>query len=95
MKILRYITLLVPITAWLIHIFIIVPLISMESGEGQFYLAMTFFIFAGSAMILCLILSIGILFKDWAGRNVVAVLLNLSWLYYIKAMLFGPTIGYL
>ena len=95
MKILRPITIIVPIAAWFIHIFIIVPLISMESGDRQFTLAMTFFTFAGSTMLLCLILSTVNLFKDWTARNVVPVLLNLTWLYYVKVILFGPTIGYL
>jgi hypothetical protein len=95
MKTLRTITPAVPIAAWLIHIFIIVPLISMESGERQFILATSFFIYAGSAMILCLIPSIVNLLKEWTARNALPVILNLSWLYYVKVILFGPTIGYL
>jgi hypothetical protein len=95
MKTLRTITLIIPITAWLIHIFIIVPLLSMESGERQFILAINFFIIAGTAMIICLLTSIVLLFKNWTSRNAVPILLNLSWLYYVKVILFGPTIGYL
>ena len=95
MRILRYVTSIVPITAWLLHIFIIVPLISMEYGAGRFILAGTFFTIAGAAMIICLLISLAVLLKDWAARNVPPVLLNLTWLYYVKVILFGPTIGYL
>ena len=95
MKILRAITFIVPITAWLVHIFIIVPLVSMESGEGKFILSMLFFTVAGAAMVLCLLISIVLLFREWTARNVVPILLNLTWLYYVKVIFFGPTIGYL
>ena len=67
----------------------------METGDGKYLLAFTFFLFAGSAMIIWLIISIFLLSKDATSRNVIPVLLNLSWLYYVKVILFGPTIGYL
>ena len=93
MEILRYITLGVPITAWLIHIFIIVPLLSMRTGDDKFILAVNFFMIAGLAMIICLLVSTIILLKNTNGRNVVPVLLNLTWLYYVKVIIFGPTFG--
>jgi hypothetical protein len=95
MKILRAITFIVPIASWLIHIFIVVPLISMEKGDMRYIVAFVFFMMAGSAMIICLIISLIQLRKGTSSRDFVAVLLNLSWLYYLKVILYGPTIGYL
>lgn len=94
-KILRLNTFLVPLASWLIHIFIIVPLISMESGDGKYIVAFLFFMIAGAAMIICLIISVILLRRDSTSREFIPVLLNLSWLYYLKVILFGPTIGYL
>jgi hypothetical protein len=43
MKVLRWITIAVPLACWLIHIFIVVPLISMEKGDGKYIAAFLFF----------------------------------------------------
>jgi hypothetical protein len=89
----RVISWSVPIVLWLIHVFAIVPLLNARSGDAQFLLAMHFFQVSGMLMIFCFGLSLGLYLKSLSRADLVPLLLNLSWLYYIKVLFYGPTIG--
>ncbi len=89
----RVVSWAVPIVLWLIHLFVIVPLLSARSGDAQFLLAMHFFQVSGMLMIFCFGLSLGIYLKSLSRADLIPLLLNLSWLYYVKVLFYGPTIG--
>jgi hypothetical protein len=94
-KILRFAVLAVPIAIWLIHIVIILPIISAKSGDDTFITAASFFSIAAALMIVCLLISISLYVRNRTWRNFTPILLNLTWIYYVKVVLLGPTIGYL
>lgn len=87
--------LVVPVTAWLLHVGWLVPRLSTSIGEGKLHLAFGFFMVAGASMLIC---SAWALYRLWFPVYLrqyycVALLLNSSWLYYVKVMFLGPTIG--
>lgn len=88
----RFVTWATPITLWLFHIFVILRL-AQQSGEAKFIQAFGFFIVSGPIMIGCFILSLVVYFKGRSRFDVIPLLLNLSWLYYVKVIVYGPTIG--
>jgi hypothetical protein len=83
----------VPLVLWLIHVLVIVPLLNARSGDVQFLLAMHFFQVSGMLMILCFGLSLGLYLKSLSRADLIPLVLNLSWLYYVKVLFYGPTIG--
>jgi hypothetical protein len=93
----RFVTWAAPITLWLVHIFVILPRLAQQSGEAKFIQAFGFFIVSGPIMIGCFILSLVVYFKGRSRYDVIPLLipllLNLSWLYYVKVIVYGPTIG--
>jgi hypothetical protein len=82
-----------PIALWLIHIFVIVPILNSLSGDAQFITAMKFFTVSALIMIGCFVLAIFVYFKKHSPADVIPLLLNLSWLYYVKVLFYGPTVG--
>jgi hypothetical protein len=89
----RVITWAVPIMLWLIHMFVIVPLLNARSGDAQFLMALQFFQVSGLLMIICFGLSLGLYLRSQSRADLIPLLLNLSWLYYVKVLFYGPTIG--
>jgi hypothetical protein len=89
----RIVTWVVPIMLWVIHIFVIVPILNTQGGDAQFLSAMYFFVVSGLLMIGCLLISLLIYVRNQSWGNLVPILLNLSWLYYLKVVFYGPTIG--
>ena len=89
----RLVTWAVPIVLWIIHVFVIVPALNSKSGDDQFLTAMQFFMGSALLMIGCFVLSLIVYFKDQSRADLVPMLLNLSWLYYVKVLFNGPTIG--
>lgn len=89
----RVISWAVPIILWLIHVFAIVPLLNARSGDAQFLLALHFFQVSGTLMIFCFGVSLGLYLKSMSRADLIPLLLNLSWLYYVKVLFYGPTIG--
>jgi hypothetical protein len=89
----RLFTWLTPVTLWIIHIFVIVPRINAHSGEAQFITAFGLFIVAGPIMITSFIVSVVVLISRRSRGDVIPLLMNLSWLYYLKVIVYGPTIG--
>lgn len=89
----RVITWAVPIMLWLVHVFVIVPLLNARSGDAQFLMAMRFFQVSGLLMIICFGLSLGLYLRSPSRAGLIPLLLNLSWLYYVKVLFYGPTIG--
>jgi hypothetical protein len=89
----RVITWAVPIGLWLIHVFVIVPLLNTRSGDAQFLMALHFFQLSGLLMIICFGLSLGLYLRSQSRTDLIPLLLNLSWLYYVKVLFYGPTIG--
>lgn len=83
----------VPIMLWLVHAFVIVPLLNARSGDAQFLMALHFFQVSGLLMIVCFGLSLGVYLKSQSRMDLIPLLLNLSWLYYVKVLFYGPTIG--
>ena len=77
----RLVTWAAPIALWLIHIFVIVPILNSLSGEAQFITAMDFFMVSALIMIGCLLLSTFVFFKKHspadhsiATQSIVAIL---------------------
>lgn len=89
----RLLTWITPVALWAIHILVIVPRINSEPGEAQFITAVGFFMVAGSIMIVAFIVSLVVLMQGRSRRDLIPLLLNLSWLYYLKVIVYGPTIG--
>src|SRR5687767_1217548 len=89
----RVLTWATPIGLWLLHIFLIVPKLNSLSGDAQFVAAMQFFIVSALIMIGCFVISVIVYFMRRTRRDLVPLLLNLSWLYYMKVLYYGPTIG--
>ena len=50
----RVVSWAVPIILWLVHVFVIVPLLNARSGDAQFLMAMHFFQVSGMLMIVAL-----------------------------------------
>jgi hypothetical protein len=89
----RMVTWAVPIMLWLIHVLVIVPMLNARSGDAKFLLAMHFFQVSGLLMIVCFGLSLGLYLRSLSRTDLIPLLLNLSWLYYVKVLFHGPTIG--
>lgn len=85
----------VPIALWCAHIFWLLPLLGTILGERQFITAAQFFVGSGAIMIVCEIGSLWRLASSKGRRwpAAVAAALNLSWIYYLKVLQWGPTIG--
>jgi hypothetical protein len=93
MRVLRFITLGVPISLWMIHVFLILPILKTQSGDAKFLTAFQFFFVSATLMLCCLIISLVMFARNKTPINLIPVLLNLTWLYYVKVILFGPTVG--
>lgn len=89
----RVITWTVPIILWLVHLFVIVPKLNIRSGDEQFFTALHFFQMSGLLMIICFGVSLALYLKTQSRVDLISLLLNLSWLYYVKVLFYGPTIG--
>ena len=89
----RFVTWATPIILWIIHVFVIVPILNTKSGDDQFLIAMRFFMVSGLLMLGCFVLSVLIYFKHRSRLDLIPILLNLSCLYYVKVLFDGPTIG--
>jgi hypothetical protein len=89
----RIVSWAVPIILWLVHVFVMVPLLNARSGDAQFLMAMHFFQVSGMLMILCFGLSLGLYLRSLSRLDLIPLLLNLTWLYYVKVLFYGPTIG--
>src|SRR5262245_12394247 len=89
----RVLTWATPIVLWLIHLFVILPKLNAESGERRFIQAMGFFMWSGLVMIGCFIISLVVYIVRRSRRDLIPLLLNLSWVYYLKVIAFGPTFG--
>ncbi len=85
--------LIAPVSIWLVHIFILVPHLGSQSGDAAFISAVTFFMVAALIMLICFVLSIILLIKNEKASSWLPVILNLTWLYYVKVLLFGTTFG--
>ncbi len=89
----RMVTWAVPLVLWIIHIFVIIPMLNAQSGDAQFLTAMKFFMVSALLMLGCFVLSVVIYFKHQSRVDLIPILLNLSWLYYVKVLFSGPSIG--
>jgi hypothetical protein len=83
----------VPLLAWLLHIVWLVPALDAETGDYKFIAAIRFFMVFGLVMCVCEAVTLGRLVRAWSWPLIVAVILNLTPLYYLKVILWGPTIG--
>ena len=90
----RVLTWATPILLWLIHFFVILPKLNAQpSGEARFIQATGFFMWSGMVMIGCFIISLVVLIVRRSRQDLIPLLLNLSWVYYLKVIALGPTIG--
>ena len=90
----RVLTWAIPIVLWLTHLFVILPKLNAQpSGEARFIQAMGFFIWSGMVMIGCFIISMVVFIVRRSAQDLIPLLLNLSWVYYLKVIAFGPTCG--
>lgn len=93
MRVVRSIVFGVPTVAWLIHILIIAPAAAFQGGCSGFGLEVNFFCLSTLSMLVCLGTSIGLAARSRRPSDLLAIFLNLSWLYYLKVLKWGPTIG--
>jgi hypothetical protein len=89
----RLVTWITPVALWIVHVFVIVPRLNTESGEPQFITAIGFFMVAGPIMIVSFIVSVFVYLSRKSRGDLIPLLMNLSWLYYVKVIVYGPTIG--
>jgi hypothetical protein len=93
MRKLRRMVFFMPIFAWLIHLLVIVPMLGEQDGGLGFGLAITFFFYATIAMLIGLVVAVVLFLIERKLLDLLAVLLNLSWLYYVKVLFWGTTMG--
>ena len=84
---------LVPLLLWCVHILFLVPYLDALHGESKFIAAAQYFIVSGLIMGVCEVVAFIQLVRTPHIVTAVAVVLNLSWLYYVKVLAWGPTIG--
>ena len=90
----RILTWAAPIVLWLIHLFVILPKLNAQpSGETRFIHAMGFFMWSALVMIGCFVISLVVYIVRRSRRDLIPLLLNLSWVYYLKVIVLGPTIS--
>ncbi len=90
---LRSILILVPMLSWIVHLAVVVPWLTQLYGDTQFMVAGIFFMIAGSTMIICLIVAVYLFVAERSKGYLLPVVLNLSWVYYVKVLVYGPTVG--
>jgi hypothetical protein len=87
---------LIPIGLWAAHIYWLVPqLEALKDGDARMNMMMQCFGVSAAAMILCEIIGIA---RYMATKNawlVLAIIFNMTWLYYVKVIFYGPTVGQL
>ena len=93
MRIVQSIVFGVPTFAGLIHILIIAPAAADRGGCSGFGLEVNFFCLSTLSMLGCLGPSIRLAARSRRPLDLLAIFLNLSWLYYFKVLQWGPTIG--
>jgi hypothetical protein len=79
----------VPLVAWALHLFWLVPRLDALDGDAVFILAFRFFLIFGLAMAVCEVVALARLARAWNWWTAAAVVLNLTPLYYAKVMLWG------
>jgi len=90
----RVLTWTTPIALWLVHLFVVLPQLNAQpSGEARFIQAIGFFMWSALVMIGCFVISLVVVIVRRSRRDLIPLLLNLSWLYYLKVIVLGPTIG--
>ena len=92
-RIVSYIVVTAPILIWCIHIFVLVPRLATLNGDAKWHAAMTCFALGTLIMIVCELLAVDRWRKSRDSMSLLAIFLNLTWLYYIKVFYLGPTIG--
>lgn len=85
--------LIVPVIVWLIHICIVLPIGSSFSGDAKFIFFTRFFILGGTVMVLNLAYECVAKARSYRFPSTAVVAANLTFLYYFKVLLFGPTVG--
>ena len=61
--------------------------------EARFIQATGFFMWSGMVMIGCFIISLVVFIVRRSRPDLIPLLLNLSWVYYLKVIALGPTFG--
>ena len=85
-RVVRSIVFGVPIGGWLIHVLIIIPAIASRSGCSAYGLEIDFFCLSSLSMLACLGPSVVLAARSKRPADLLAILLNLSWLYYLKVL---------
>jgi hypothetical protein len=83
----------IPLLIWCVHILYLVPRLENLSGDAQFLKAMYFFAACAVIMMACELLAIVRWSQSRDRISLLAILLNWTWLYYVKVLYLGPTIG--
>lgn len=83
----------VPLTLWGLHIFWLVPVLGEKSGCDKFLSAMAFFGISTAIMLCGEIIAVVRYVIARRPTLIPAMLLNASWLYYVKVLFWGPTFG--
>ena len=95
MKSVTSILIALPLSLWAIHVYLALFVLSKQHGDAQMITAFMFFAISTVVMLLALPFAVYHLYKRRQAVQVLAVLLNFSWVYYIKVIVFGPTLGLL
>jgi hypothetical protein len=88
------IPIIIPLILWLIHLFIIIPISYNYYGEGLMIFMFNFYFISGIIMMFLEIISVIYLLKKKNKILILAIILNLTWIYYLKVIMHGPTIGH-
>lgn len=88
---------LIPTTLWSIHIFYLLPVLSNEKGDSILITFVWFACPAAGLMIAAEIAAIvvAVYYRRLPVPLIIAIVLNLTPLYYLKVLLWGPTVGML
>jgi hypothetical protein len=83
----------VPLVAWTLHIAWLIPRLDGLSGDAAFITASRFLAAFGLPMFACEVIAVVRLARRWSWWDLAAAILNLTPLYYVKVLVWGPTFG--
>jgi hypothetical protein len=83
----------VPIAIWSLHVVYLVPLLGTLDGDAKLITAMRFFAVAAVVMTSCELLALVCWWQSRDRTSFLPIVLNWTWLYYVKVLLWGPTVG--
>ena len=88
----HYVTWAIPLILWADYCLFLIPTFNAEGYHVQLSVMMRFLILSGSLMTACLVPAVYIFIRRRSWRTLLPILLNLTWLYYVRVILYGVSI---